>query len=79
MAANDLVFCETTCRNKVSFALQFRPRFVRVDGVERGERSMPEIEKYSAIKDSPPGHSSKQIFGISKLGRSKAWPGVFRR
>jgi hypothetical protein len=41
MAANDLVFCETTCGNKVSFALQFRPMLVCVDRVERGECSTP--------------------------------------
>jgi hypothetical protein len=37
MAANDLVFCETTCRKKVSFVLQFAPIFVFVDCVERGD------------------------------------------
>jgi hypothetical protein len=40
MAANDLVFCETTCGDKISSFLQFVTRIVLVDRVERGEGSM---------------------------------------
>lgn len=40
MAANDLVFCETTCTQKVSFIFQIVPDFVSVDRVGRGDAAV---------------------------------------